>query len=209
VVSAKRIVGIAPELRFRSLREQPRAAAYELGTSGTVLSVRATGAPADIERAAQALWPRYFPDAIPKIYRAADILAVHYADDARMARLLTIATGIALVIAAFGTYVLSANTVQRRAREIVLRKLHGARRADIALLVVKEVGTLMLVAAVIGLPVAALAIKRYLANYVEHAPIGYWTLLFALSLTLAIALIAVARHTWIAMRMAPDEALRT
>ena len=209
VVSTKRIIGIAPELRFRSLREPPRAAAYELAMSGTVLSVRATGAPADIERAARALWPSYFPDAIPKIYRAADILAVHYADDARMARLLMIVTGIALVIAAFGTYVLSANTVQRRAREIVLRKLHGARRADIGLLVVREVGTLMLVASAIGLPLAALAIKRYLANYVEHAPIGYWTLLFALSLTLAIALIAVARHTWIAMRMAPADVLRT
>jgi cell division protein FtsX len=208
VVTAKRIVGIAPELRFRSLRDQPRATAYELWTAGTALSVRASGVPADIERAAQALWPSYFPDAIPKIYRAADILAIHYADDARMARLLSVATGIALVIAAFGTYVLSANTVQRRAREIVLRKLHGARRSDIGLLVVREVGTLMLAAAVIGLPVAAVAINRYLANYVEHAPIGYWTLLLALSLTLAIALAAIARHTWIAMRMAPADVLR-
>ena len=209
VVSTARIIGIAPELRFRSLRDQPRATAYELRTAGTVLSVRASGAPADIERVAQALWPSYFPDAIPKIYRAADVLALHYADEARMARLLAVATGIALVIAAFGTYVLSANTVQRRAREIVLRKLHGARRIDIGLLVLREVGVLMLAAATVGLPIAAVAIKRYLAGYVEHAPIGYWTLLFALSLTLGIALIAIARHTWIAMRMAPAEVLRT
>jgi ABC-type antimicrobial peptide transport system permease subunit len=104
--------------------------------------------------------------------------------------------------------VLAANTVQRRAREIVLRKLHGARRTDIGLLVVREVGTLVLAASVIALPVAALAIQRYLSNYVEHAPIGYWTLLLALSLTLAIALAAVARHTRIAMRMAPADALR-
>jgi ABC-type antimicrobial peptide transport system permease subunit len=207
-VSTARIVGIAPELRFRSLRDQSSAIAYELRTAGTVLSVRASAAPADIERAAQALWPRYFPDAIPEIHRAADVLAVHYADDARMARLLAVATGIALVIAAFGTYVLSANTVQRRAREIVLRKLHGAGRADIGLLVVREVGLLMLAAAVIGLPIAAVAINRYLANYVEHAPIGYWTLLIALALTLTIALVAIARHTWLAMRMAPANILR-
>ena len=118
-------------------------------------------------------------------------------------------SAIALVIASFGTYVLTANMVQRRAREIVLRKLHGARRADIGLLVVKEIGTLMLAASAIGLPIAALAIKRYLAGYVEHAPIDYWTLLFALALTLVIALTAVTRHTWLAMRMVPSEALRT
>jgi hypothetical protein len=36
-----RIVGIAPELRFRSLREPPAATAYALGKQGMVLSVRA------------------------------------------------------------------------------------------------------------------------------------------------------------------------
>ena len=207
-VIAARVAGIAPELRFHSLRERPRATAYALGTHGMVLSARASGAPADVERAAQALWPSYFPDAIPKIYRAADVLKSHYAEDARMARLLAVATGIALAIAAFGTYALSANMVQRRAKEIVLRKLHGARRADVGLLMLTEIGVLMLAAAVIGLPVAAVAVQRYLSGYVDHAPIGYWTLLVALALTMLIALGAISRHTWLAMRLPPAEALR-
>lgn len=209
VVVSARVVGIAPELRFHSLRDQPRAIAYALGTAGMVLSARATGAPADVERAARALWPSYFPDAIPKIYRAGEVLRQHYADDVRMARLLAVATGIALAIAAFGTYALSANTVQRRAREITLRKLHGAQRADVGLLMLREIGTLILAAGVIGLPIAAVAIQRYLSGYVERAPVGYWTLLFALALTLVIALSAISRHAWLAMRLSPAEALRS
>lgn len=208
-VISKRVVGVAPELRFHSLRDAPTATAYELWTAGTVLSVRAPADPVAVERSVQALWPSFFPDAVPKIIRAGEVLAVNYADDARLAKLLSVATCIALAIAAFGTYVLSANTVQRRAREIVMRKLHGARATDICMLVVREIGALVLAAAVIALPIAVLAIRRYLAGYVEHAPIGYWTLLFALALTLIIALIAIARHTWIAMRMVPAEALRT
>jgi len=205
----KRVVGIAPELRFHSLRAAPRAVAYELWTAGITLSVRAAAGTADLEPAIRALWPKYFPDAILKIRPAADILAVNYADDARMARLLALATGIALTIAAFGTYVLSAHTVQRRAREIVLRKLYGAGRGAIGALVVKEVGVLTLLAALIGLPPAALAIQRYLAGYVEHAPIGGWTMLLALAATLAIAAAAVARHAWLAMRIRTADALRT
>jgi ABC-type antimicrobial peptide transport system permease subunit len=143
-----------------------------------------------------------------KTRSAADILAVNYADDARMARLLALATGIALAIAAFGTYVLSAHTVQRRAREIVLRKLYGAGRSAIGALVLKEIGVLTALAALVGLPPAALAIQRYLAGYVEHAPIGGWTMLLALAATLAIAGAAVARHAWLAMRMKPADALR-
>lgn len=89
-----------------------------------------------------------------------------------------------------------------------MRKLHGARRRDIGKLVVREIGALTLVSALIGLPLAALAIERYLATYVEHAPIGFWTMLFALASTIAVAMIAVARQAWIAMRMMPAEALR-
>ena len=204
----KRVVGIAPEVRFYSLREAPRAMGYELSTASTILSVRAAGAVPAAERAIRAIWPRYFPDAMLKMHHARDILMLNYAGDARMAKLLAVATAIALAIAAFGTYVLSAHTVQRRAREIVMRKLHGAGRRDIGKLVVREIGALTLVSALIGLPLAAVAIERYLASYVEHAPIGYWTMLIALAATLAVAMIAVARQAWIAMRMMPADALR-
>jgi putative ABC transport system permease protein len=204
----KRVVGIAPDLRFQSLREAPHAMAYELWTAGMTLSVRATGELAPVEAAVRRLWPRYFPDAMLKTHRADAILARNYADDTRVGRILAIATGIALAIAAFGTYVLAAHTVQRRSKEIVLRKLHGARRRAIGLLVLREIGLLILVAAAIALPLAGLAIARYLASFVEHAPIGYWTLLFALASTVAVALAAVARHAWLAMRMLPSDALR-
>lgn len=204
----KRVAGIAPDLRFQSLRETARATAYELSTGGNTLSIRATVPPSHIELVVQALWPRYFPESILRMQQANDIFAATYAEEARLAQLLAVATGIALLIAALGTYVLSAHTVQRRAREIALRKLHGARRHDVGLLVVREIGGLVLISAVIGLPLAALAIQRYLAIYVEHAPIGVWTLLFALASTIAVAMIAVARHAWIAMRMMPSDALR-
>jgi ABC-type antimicrobial peptide transport system permease subunit len=110
-------------------------------------------------------------------------------------------------IAAFGLYALSAYSVQRRSREIVLRKLYGAGRHDIAWLVMKEIGLLIACAALVGLPVAAVAIQNYLAAYVEHAAIGYWTLLFALLTALLIAALAALRHTLIAMRMLPAAAL--
>lgn len=170
--------------------------------------MRANTSPAQLEDVVRALWPRYFPESILRMQPASEIFAANYAEEARVAKLLAVATGIALLIAALGTYALSAHTVQRRAKEIALRKLHGARRHDVALLVVREIGSLILVAGLIGLPLAALAIERYLAIYVAHAPIGYWTLLCALASTVAVAAIAVARHAWIAMRMTPSQALR-
>ncbi|WP_395009401.1 hypothetical protein [Undibacterium sp.] len=66
----------------------------------------------------------------------------------------------------------------------------------------------MLGSALIGLPLGALAISHYLASFVERAPIGGWTLLFALCVALLIALASSLRHALLAMRISPVVALR-
>jgi len=207
-VQEKRIIGVAPEVRFHSLHEAPRAIGYELWTAGSTLSVRVTGSVADVERAIPGLWRSYFTNTILRTYRADSILAASYDDDSRLARLLTVSTLVILAIAAFGAYALSARSAQRRAREIVLRKLYGARPSDIGLLITREIGMLILIASIAGLPIAGVTIDRYLSQYAEHAPIGYWTLLFALMVTGLTALLAAARHVWIASRTLPAKILQ-
>jgi ABC-type antimicrobial peptide transport system permease subunit len=209
VLITKRIVGIAPEIRFYSLREVPGAIAYELWPNSATLTVRASASIADAERAVQAVWPKYFPNSVLEMKPAKDIYAANYADDARLARLLALSTAVAMIIAAFGVYVLAADAVQRRTKEIALRKLFGTRRRDIGKLVAKEIGTVILLSAVVALPLAALAIGRYLAAYTERTPLAYWALAFALLVSLATAAFAGARQMWIAMALKPAAALRT
>jgi ABC-type antimicrobial peptide transport system permease subunit len=210
----KRIVGIAPEIRFHSLRETPGAIAYEIwsGTGagwGGTLTVRARGSTADAERAARQIWPRYFPNSVLEIKPAKEIYAANYADDARLARLLLLSTAIAMIIAAFGVYVLATDAVQRRTKEIALRKLFGTRRRDIGKLVAKEIGAAILLSAGVALPLAALAIGRYLAAYTERTPLAFWSLAFAFVVALATAAFAAARQAWLAMMLKPTVALRS
>ncbi|MDP9066100.1 MAG: FtsX-like permease family protein [Pseudomonadota bacterium] len=209
VLITKRIVGIAPEIRFYSLREIPGAIAYELWSNSATLTIRASGSTADAERAIQAVWLKYFPNSVLEMKLAKEIYAANYADDARLARLLALSTGITMIIAAFGVYVLAADAVQRRTKEIALRKLFGTRRRDIGKLIVKEIGTAILLSAIVALPLAALAIARYLAAYTERTPLAFWALAFALLVSLATAAFAGARQAWIAMALKPAVALRT
>lgn len=168
----KRIVGIAPEIRFYSLREAPGAIAYELWSNSATLTVRASGLIADAEHAVQVVWPKYFPSSVLEMSSAKDIYAANYADDARLARLLAISTALAIIIAAFGQYVLAADAVQRRTREIALRKLFGAGRLDIGSLIARQVGAIVLLSALVALPLTALAIARYLAVFTEQTPLA-------------------------------------
>jgi putative ABC transport system permease protein len=205
---AKRIVGIAPEIRFNSLREPLRATAYHLRTTGVTLTVRASRSIAEAERAVRTVWPQYYPNSVLELRQAKDIYAMNYADDARLARLLALSTLITLSIAAFGVYVLAADAVQRRTREIALRKLFGTRRIDIGKLVAKDIGVIILLSALISMPLAAIAIARYLATFTEHTPLAFWSLGIALVAALITAALAAGRQTWIAMVMKPAVALR-
>jgi ABC-type antimicrobial peptide transport system permease subunit len=174
-----------------------------------MLTIRTDGDLRVLEQQAIGLFGKYFPDDIPLVRPAASHFADNYADDLRLAQLLGAASLVAILLSAFGIYVLSAYNVQRRAREIVLRKLHGAGRAAIARLLGREFAVLLAVGAVIGLPPAALAIRAYLAAFVEQAPIGGWPLVVAAAIAVLVALIATARHTIAALRATPVAVLRT
>jgi putative ABC transport system permease protein len=95
-----------------------------LGSIGAALGIG--GSTADAERAVRAVWPQYYPNSFLELSSAKNIYAANYADDARLAKLLLLATVIAMIIAAFGAYVLAADAVQRRTGEIALRRLADA-----------------------------------------------------------------------------------
>lgn len=204
----KRIVGIAPQVRFHSMKTAPRATAYALRTTASVLTVRAAATAPAAEQAIRDAWQRTYPDSPLDVRGAQEIYASGYQDDVRLAGLLAVTTMIALMLAASGAYVLAADAIRRRTREIALRKLHGARRRDIGMLVARELAMLVVLPALAGLPLAALAIERYLSAYVERAPIGWWPLAGALALGVITTALAGARHAWAAMGLRPGVALR-
>ncbi|CAN7610249.1 ABC transporter permease [Pseudoduganella sp. LjRoot289] len=207
-----RIAGIAPPLRHQSLRSAVQPAVYMVGTKNAQVLTLRSALDGDALRALlEPLWRRYFPDEVLELRSARSAYEANYVEDWRAAKLLTMSSVLASVIAAFGIYVLAAYSVQRRGREIALRKLHGAGRRAIAVLVGREFVLLSAAAAVLGLPLAGVLIQRYLAGYTVQAPMGAWAVLplaAAAVLALLVALAASLRHTLSAMRIAPAAALR-
>jgi putative ABC transport system permease protein len=203
-----RIIGVVPDIMHRDAKSANHAELYLLSRGADVFTVRSDDDPQELRSAIEIMWPRFFPNHVLQLNSAQSFFTERYADDLRLAELLGVASAIAIAIAAFGIYVLAAYTVQRRAREIVLRKLYGAGGADIAGLVGREFAALLGAAAVLGLPVAYLATQRYMAGFIERAPVGVWTLLGSLLVAALVVLLSTARHTWGAMRAAPAALLR-
>jgi putative ABC transport system permease protein len=202
------VVGVAPDIRHRSARDAMQPTVYFLGQRTGTFTVRSTGDLETVQRAIEEMWPRWFPNDMLDVQRVSSSFALNYADDLRLAKLLAASSVIATAIAAFGIYVLAAYSVQRRAREIVLRKLYGAGNVAVGRLVMREFLVLIGAGALLGLPPAWLAMQHYLAGFTERAPIGAWTIMGALLVAAAVALGSTLRHTLAAVRIRPALALR-
>lgn len=202
------IIGVAPEVRYQSLRRTPQPVLYFTSLDTPTLTVQATGDLQTIEEQAEALVRQYLPNDVVVMRRAGTYFADNYAEDLRLASLLTLATVIAVVLTAFGIYALSAYSVQRMSKRIVLHKLFGAGSIDIARLVGREFIALILVGAAVGIPVAIVTTENYLGSFAERAPSGIWPQLLALLVVLLVTLASTLQNTLTAMRMSPALVLR-
>ncbi len=206
--TAMQIVGVAPDIRHLSAREKMQPKIYFLEARTRVFTVRSEGGLEPAMRAVEEMWPRFFPNDVIDMKPASALFAENYAGDLRLAKLLAASSVIAIAIAAFGMYVLAAYSVQRRTREIVLRKLYGASGGAIGALVAREFSALLAAGALIGLPAAWFATERYLAAFTERAPVGLWTVGAAFALAALVAFASTLRHALAAVRIAPALALR-
>jgi putative ABC transport system permease protein len=203
------VVGVAPDIRHRSARQGEQPSVFYLRDQVRILTIRCSGDPVAVQHAVQDLWPRHFPnEPVDVLHMERFIVDEFYADDLRLAKLLGASSVIATAIAAFGIYVLAAYSVQRREREIVLRKLYGANGVAVGGLVLREFALLVGAGALVGLPLAWIALQRYLAGFAERAPVGAWTIAAALLLALLVTLGSTLRHTLAAVRIRPALALR-
>ncbi|MET3124507.1 putative ABC transport system permease protein [Oxalobacteraceae bacterium GrIS 2.11] len=210
--NTRTILGIAPDIRLQSMRGEAMPVAYIQADSNPAeipaLTIRIHGDFRQVEKEVESIWPTYFPIDAINIRSAKDAISESYADDVRLAKLLCASSILAIVLAAFGMYVLSAYSVQRRAREFVLRKLYGANGGVIAHLLALEFGVLISIGAIVGLPIAYVASSKYLAEFVERAPMGVWPLVGALLIAIVVACLGIFQHLLIAMRMVPANLLK-
>jgi putative ABC transport system permease protein len=122
--------------------------------------------------------------------------------------LFSLFAGLAIVIACLGLFGLATYTVQRRKKEIGIRKALGATVPQVVGLVSKEFLQLVRIAAVVGLPVAYLGMRRWLQDFAYQTTVGADVLIGAVALSLLVAAVAVGYHAVRAARLDPALTLR-
>lgn len=202
------IVGVVHDIRLRSLREDIRPTIYVISSNSVPsVTVRARDIKAASGHIAN-VWPRFFPDDHLRIERISDQFARNYSQDRKLAGLIAAAALIALVLSACGSFALAAYTVERKTREIAIRRLHGASGTQIARLIWKDLVMLVVLSAAIGTPLVLWIGNEFLKEFGAKAPYWMWTPALATIVLVTTVLLAAAIHVRRALKLRPIEALR-
>jgi len=131
-----------------------------------------------------------------------------FRDDDKEAAIFAIFVGVAIFIACLGLFGLSAFTVERRTREIGVRKVFGARTRDIVRLLLWQFSIPVLIANLIAWPVAWFYLRHWLEGYAYRISLNPLYFLAGGLAALLIAWVTVITHAVLVARANPVHALR-
>ncbi len=202
------VIGVVRDFHLRSLHLPIEPLAIMYGR-GQLIAVRIQ--PGDTMRTLEFMeeaWARHFPDFpfafsfidedIDRLYRA----------EQRIGYVFAVFAAVGVLLACLGLFALVSYTVERRVREIGIRKALGASaRRMLAMLSAEFVG-LVLLANAVAWPASWLIMSRWLESFAYRIELG-WGIFFASgAAALLITLLTIGYHVTRTALSNPAEVLR-
>ena len=131
-----------------------------------------------------------------------------YKKEEQIANIFHLFTIIAIVIASLGLLGLASFAVNRRTKEIGIRKVVGATITNIFILLSKEYIKLILLAFIIAVPIANYFITEWLKEFAYKIELHWWFYFLPCLLILTIAFLAIGGRIIKAAIVNPAETLR-
>ncbi len=206
-----RVIGIVQDFNISSLHNavEPTVLVPHNETSGSYFYARLRG-----ENLSQTIdyirekWATYDP-AHPFEYSFLDQkFNEQYQADERQSALISILSGICLMISSLGVLGLSAYTAEQRTKEIGIRKVLGAKISQIVYLLFSDVMYLVIIASMIAAPIAYTLMTYWLQDFAYKTDINFLLFILAALAALVIAFLTMSFHSLKTAQRNPVDSLR-
>jgi putative ABC transport system permease protein len=206
----RRVVGVVENFNFSTLKENvgPLVISPSLDRRVAVVRLRRgdlQNEVAIVKKAYTAAAPSY-PFEYTFLDQKFDEL---YRKDIRQQNILSIFSGLAIVIACLGLFGLASFTAAKRTKEIGVRKVLGSSVQNVVLLLSKELLKPVLLATLIAIPVAYIVMGSWLQGFAYRTPMYWWIFALAALVTVAIALFTVSFKALKVALANPTKSLRS
>lgn len=203
------VIGVVEDFNFRSLHSEVQPIVMQGTNRPYSLSIKVTEATrANAVAALQDIWVQYEPSEPLSYSFLEDDLAAFYDNENNILKAVMIFAVISILISCFGLYGLTVFTVERKFKEIGIRKALGAGESAIVYMINKRFMVITLIAFALAMPLAWYLISQWLQEFAYRAPLGLDVFVIALSVTVAITVATISLQTLKAARTNPVKALR-
>ena len=139
---------------------------------------------------------------------ANDVYDEYLTSEHALSRLLVFVSLVCVLISLFGLYSHIVLACERRRKEIAIRRVNGARVADILALFVREHLLLLSGASIVAFPVGYVLMRHWLERYVEQTPIAWWIYVGIFAVMALLISLCIGRSVWRAANENPAEVVK-
>lgn len=208
----KRITGIIDDLIMTSpfALPIPLMISYEPNWVGSI-NIRVKEG-ADVKKAVALIesnYKKYIPE-YPFEYKFADTtFNDKFANEQLIARLAFLFASLAIFICCLGLFGLVSFSIERRTKEIGIRKILGASVQSLLTLMSKEFFVLVIISFAIAIPIAWWLMSEWLSNFSYRINMGIGIFFLVGCITLLICMITVGLNAFKTATSNPVKSLRT
>ncbi len=159
--------------------------------------------------AVQKKWAILLPNAPFEYNFMDDALQKLYQTEIQLQKASYLATALAIIIVLLGILGLIAQSIQKRTKEIGIRKVLGSSVAGIIFLFLKDFLGTILLAGIIACPIAFFIMQKWLSDYVYRITITANPFLIAIALLTLVTAVLIAIQTVKAALANPVKSLRS
>jgi len=205
----RRIIGVVKDYNFRSLKEKMEPLVISIGNDNRVGVIRF--ATSDIQGLISGLtkeWNKLVNGYPFEFSFLDDQIARLYEDESRQSNLFFIFSALAIFIACIGLFALSTFSASRRMKEMAIRKVHGARKGQVMMILNREYIVLVLAGTILMTPFGWFLMERWLQNFEYHIEISFMYILGTMLIALAMSIITISYQAYKLAVSNPSRILR-
>lgn len=209
-----KIIGVVKDFNMASLHDKVQPIVFYLASELTEplfwleVRVKSEDLPATIE-SLKGIWDSVANGRSFDYEFMDEAVAQHYQAEGRFLKIFTTFSVLSIMLGGLGLFGLTAFMAKRRTKEIGIRRVMGASVTTLIRLLSNDFLRLVLIANIIGWPIAWYFMDKWLGNFAYKAPISPLIFISTGISVLVIAFLCVLYHSLKVSRINPVNSLRS
>ena len=204
------VIGVVKNFQQLSPKEKQIPMIFRYAEDASFMPIRMkTGNVQETIQSIKNKWDSMFPSSAFNYFFLDEKYSQQYKAELQFGQVIGTFSTLAIFIACLGLFGLSSFTILQRTKEIGIRKVLGGSVGEIVQLLSGGFVRLVLIAGVIGMPLAYLTMREWLSGYAVRIDLNVWMLTLPLVAILLISLVTISMQTIKAALANPVKSLRS